>query len=200
MSGALLVLSGPSGCGKSSLVNEILKKNDDIYFSISTTTRNPREGEKEGADYYYISKEQFQKEIEEGLFLEWAEVHGNYYGTSIKPIEKALKEGKLVIFDIDVQGHQIVKKRYDSIMTSLFITTPNKEILKERLVNRATDKIEIIENRIINAKSEMARIEEYDYLLVNDDFKLSLDKFESVVKVARLKQTEDELKQFRNGW
>jgi len=197
---ALLVLSGPSGCGKSSLVNEVLKKNDDIYFSISTTTRKPREGEKEGKDYFYISKEQFQKEIEEGLFLEWAEVHGNYYGTSIKPIEKALEEGKLVIFDIDVQGHEIVKKRYASIMTSLFITTPNKEILKERLIKRATDKIEIIENRIQNAKSEMARIEEYDYLLINDDFKLSLDKFESIVKVARLKQTEDEIEQFRNAW
>lgn len=197
---ALLVLSGPSGCGKSSLVNEVLKENDDIYFSISTTTRNPREGEKEGKDYYYISKEQFQKEIAEGLFLEWAEVHGNYYGTSIKPIEDALKNGKLVIFDIDVQGHKIVKKRYASIMTSLFITTPNQNILKERLINRATDKIETIENRLINAKSEMARIGEYDYLLVNDDFKLSLESFESIVKVARLKQTKEKIEQFRVGW
>ena len=197
---ALLVLSGPSGCGKSSLVNEVLKENDDIYFSISTTTRNPREGEKEGKDYYYISKEQFQKEIAEGLFLEWAEVHGNYYGTSIKPIEDALKNGKLVIFDIDVQGHKIVKKRYASIMTSLFIATPNQNILKERLINRATDKIETIENRLINAKSEMARIGEYDYLLVNDDFKLSLESFESIVKVARLKQTKEKIEQFRVGW
>lgn len=197
---ALLVLSGPSGCGKSSLVNEILKKNDNIYFSISTTTRKAREGEKEGVDYYYISKEQFQKEIEEELFLEWAEVHGNYYGTSIKPIEKALEDGKLVIFDIDVQGHEIVKKRYASIMTSLFITTPNKEILKERLLNRATDKLEVIENRIFNAKSEMSRIEEYDYILVNDDFKASLDSFESIVKVARLKQNKNQIEQFRINW
>jgi len=197
---ALLVLSGPSGCGKSSLVSEVLKKNGDIYFSISTTTRNPREGEKEGKDYYYISKEQFKKEIDEGLFLEWAEVHGNYYGTSIKPIEEALSVGKLVIFDIDVQGHEIVKKRYASIMTSLFITTPNQEILKNRLIKRATDKIETIESRLINAKSEMARIGEYDYLLVNDDFKLSLDSFESIVKVARLKQDEAQIEQFRNGW
>lgn len=197
---ALLILSGPSGCGKSSLVNEVLKNNNDIYFSISTTTRSPREGEREGIDYFYISKEQFQEEIDEGLFLEWAEVHGNYYGTSIKPIEEALQEGKLVIFDIDVQGHEIVKKRYASIMTSLFITTPNKEILKERLMNRATDKIEVIENRIINAKSEMARIEEYDYLLVNDDFKCALESFESIVKVARLKQTKVQIEQFRIGW
>jgi guanylate kinase len=197
---SLLVLSGPSGCGKSSLVNEVLKENDDIYFSISTTTRDARAGEEEGKDYYYISKEQFQKEIEEGLFLEWAEVHGNYYGTSIKPIEDALSKDKLVIFDIDVQGHEIVKKRYASIMTSLFITTPNKEILKERLIKRATDKIEVIESRIINAKSEMERIEEYDYLLVNDDFKLSLDNFKSIVKVARLKRPENQIEQFRVCW
>jgi len=197
---ALLVLSGPSGCGKSSLVNEVLKKNDDIYFSISTTTREPREGEKEGKDYFYISKEQFKKEIDKGLFLEWAEVHGNYYGTSIKPIEEALSVGKLVIFDIDVQGHEIVKKRYASIMTSLFITTPNQEILKNRLIKRATDKIETIESRLINAKSEMERIGEYDYLLVNDDFKHSLDSFESIVKVARLKQDKEQIEQFCNGW
>ena len=200
MSGALLVLSGPSGCGKSSLVNEVLKKRSDIYFSISTTTRVPREGEKEGIDYYYISKEQFQKEIEEGLFLEWAEVHGNYYGTSIKPIEQALQEGKLVIFDIDVQGHEIVKKQYGHIMTSLFITTPDKEILKDRLINRATDSTEVIESRIVNAQSEMARIEEYDYLLINDDFQLSLDNFESIVKVACLKQTQTQIAQFRSSW
>jgi guanylate kinase len=200
MSGSLLVLSGPSGCGKSSLVNEVLKKNGDIYFSISTTTREPREGEEEGRDYYYISKEQFKKEIEEGFFLEWAEVHGNYYGTSIRPIEKALQEGKLVIFDIDVQGHELVKKRYSSIMTSLFITTPNQKILKDRLIKRATDKIEVIENRIKNAKDEMARIGEYDYLLVNDNFELSLDSFEAVVKVARLKQTKNHIEQFRAHW
>ena len=200
MSGSLLVLSGPSGCGKSSLVTETLKQNDDIYFSISTTTREPREGEKEGKDYYYISKEQFQKEIEEGLFLEWAEVHGNYYGTSIKPIEKALEEGKLVIFDIDVQGHKIVKKKYEHLITSLFITTPNQDTLKQRLIGRGTDSLETIEKRITNAKGEMDRIDEYDYLLVNDDFKESLQKFEAVVKVARLKQNREEIKHFSSNW
>ncbi len=200
MGGVILVLSGPSGCGKSSLINEVLQKNDDIYFSISTTTREIRDGEKEGVDYYYISKEQFQKEIEEGLFLEWAEVHGNFYGTSVKPIENALKNGKLVIFDIDVQGHEIVKKRYSCILTSLFITTPNKDILKQRLIKRETDSTSAIDKRIENAKIEMQRIEEYDYLLVNDDFKVTLDNFEAVVKVARLKQDLSEVKEFRRHW
>ncbi|MCH9814437.1 MAG: guanylate kinase [Epsilonproteobacteria bacterium] len=200
MSGVILVLSGPSGCGKSSLTNEVLAKNDDIYFSISTTTREIREGEQEGVNYHYISKEQFQKEIEEGMFLEWAEVHGNYYGTSIRPIEQALQEGKLVIFDIDVQGHEIVKKRYASIMTSLFITTPDEEVLKTRLVNRATDSLEVIEKRLINAKSEMARICEYDFLLINNDFAETLEKFEAVLKVARLKQSCQDREQFCTGW
>ncbi len=200
MSGVLLVISGPSGCGKSSLLNLILEKQDDIYFSISTTTREIRDGEKEGVDYYYIKKEQFQKEIDEGFFLEWAEVHGNFYGTSIKPIEKAIADGKLVIFDIDVQGHEIVKKRYGSILTSLFITTPNQEILKDRLIKRATDSKDVINQRIINAKSEMARIDEYDYLLINDDFELTLCKFEAVLNVARLKRDTSEIEQFASSW
>ncbi len=200
MNGVLLVISGPSGCGKSSLLNSVLDKHNDIYFSISTTTREIRDGEKEGIDYYYISKKQFQNEIQEGLFLEWAEVHGNFYGTSIKPIEKAIGEGKLVIFDIDVQGHKIVKKRYSSILTSLFITTPNQEILKDRLIKRATDSEDVIKQRIINAKSEMARIDEYDYLLVNDDFELALSQFEAILSVARLKRDKNQIEKFASLW
>jgi len=200
MSGVILILSGPSGCGKSSLVNEVLQKNDDIYFSISTTTREIRDGEKEGVNYYYISKEQFLREKEEGFFLEWAEVHGNFYGTSIKPIENALKNDKLVIFDIDVQGHEIVKKRYASILTSLFITTPNEKILKERLIKRKTDSIDVINQRIANAKVEMQRVGEYDYLLINDDFKSTLEDFEAVLKVARLKQDVSSIEEFRRHW
>ncbi len=171
-------------------MGEILKEDKDIYFSISTTTREIRKGEVDGINYHYISKEQFKTEINEGLFLEWAEVHENYYGTSLKPIEKALKEGKLVVFDIDVQGHKIVKKRYNYIMTSLFITTPNVQTLEKRLINRNTDTLEVIQNRIQNAKSEMARVDEYDYLLINDYFEKALDEFKSVVKVSRLKQSQ----------
>ncbi len=200
MSGAILVLSGPSGCGKSSLVNEILKTDNDLYFSISTTTREIREGEKEGINYHYISQEQFQKEIDEGLFLEWAKVHGNYYGTSLKPIQRALSENKLVIFDIDVQGHEIVKKRYASIMTALFITTPSQDILRKRLEIRATDTKEVIDRRIINAKKEMARIAEYDYLLINDDFSSAVDKFKSIIKTARLKLNPKETEHFIANW
>ncbi len=200
MQGAILVLSGPSGCGKSSLVSEILKEQDDVYFSISTTTREMREGEAEGVNYHYISKESFESEIKEGLFLEWAKVHDNYYGTSLKPVKKALSEGKLVIFDIDVQGHEIVKEKFDDILTSLFITTPNGNILKKRLLGRDTDSLEVIETRLINSRQEMDRIDEYDFLLVNDNFEESLEKFRFIVGSARMKIDKKSKDNFINTW
>jgi guanylate kinase len=200
MAGSILVLSGPSGCGKSSLVSEVLKHYHDIYFSISTTTRTMRKGEAEGVNYHYISKEQFEREIDEGLFLEWAKVHGNYYGTSLKPVHQALLEGKLVIFDIDVQGHEIVKKKFDDILTSLFITTPTAEILKERLLHRGTDSLEVIEKRLANSRDEMARVDEYDFLLINDDFEETLKKFRHIVEVSRMKIDKKSKDKFINKW
>lgn len=200
MSGSILVLSGPSGCGKSSLVTEILKEYDDIYFSISTTTRAIREGEKDGVNYHYIAKEQFEKEIAEGLFLEWAKVHDNYYGTSLKAVKQALAEGKLVIFDIDVQGHEIVKEQFDDILTSLFITTPSAEILRARLLNRGTDSVDVIEKRLTNSREEMDRIDEYDFLLVNDNFEEALAKFRFIVGASRMKIDTKSKDNFINTW
>ncbi len=200
MGGKILVVSGPSGCGKSSLIGEILKSEKDIYFSISTTTRQKREGEREGVDYYYISTEQFEKEIEEGAFLEWAKVHDNYYGTSLKPIYKALSENKLVILDIDVQGHAIVKIKFPRIVTSLFVTTPSQEELERRLQKRQTDTQETIRRRLENARKEMARMDEYEYLLVNDDFDCTLQAFRHIVHTARLKVSQNEIDTFINRW
>ena len=200
MAGKILVISGPSGCGKSSLINEILKLEENIYFSISTTTREIREGEKEGVNYHYISVEQFEKEIEEGAFLEWAKVHGNYYGTSLKPIYKAIDENKLVILDIDVQGHAIVKEKFPRILTSLFLTTPSKEELQKRLEKRGTDSPETIKTRLINAQEEMARIDEYEFLLINDDFKTAVAQLHAIVKAARLKPSETEIRNFTAQW
>jgi guanylate kinase len=200
MSGKILVISGPSGCGKSSLINGVLKEEDDIYFSLSSTTREIRPGEEEGVNYHYISKEQFEKEIEEGAFLEWAKVHGNYYGTSLKPIYKAIAEDKLVILDIDVQGHAIVKEKFSRILTSLFVTTPTQQELKQRLEHRGTDSAETINTRLKNAKTEMARIDEYEYLLINDDFDTALEQFKAIVKAARLKISEEEITTFTANW
>ncbi len=200
MSGSLVVLSGPSGCGKSSLINEIIKDEKNVYFSISTTTREIRDGEEEGVNYFFVSKEEFKKGIEEGDFLEWAEVHGNYYGTSIKPVREALKKGKLVLFDIDVQGHEIVKQKFPLLITSVFITTPTLKELENRLVKRGTDSKDVIEKRLINAKKEIKRADEYEFFLVNDDFEQTLNELKSIIKVSKIKKSLDEINFFIQNW
>lgn len=200
MKGSMLIVSGPSGSGKSSLMSEMLKEIDDVYFSISTTTRDIRDGEVNGVNYYYISKEEFEQDIEDGMFLEWAKVHDNYYGTSLKPILKALHEGKLVVFDIDVQGHKIAREKFGNLITSVFVTTPTQEILKERLTKRGTDSNEVIEKRLNNAILEMTRIKEYDYLLVNDDFKDTLEKLKSIAICAKCKVSSIDSDEFISSW
>jgi guanylate kinase len=185
--GAILLLSGPSGCGKSSLLKEVYKVIDNYYFSISTTTREPRVGEIDGIDYYFVSREEFKEDINDNNFLEWAEVHGNYYGTSLKQINKALGESKLVIFDIDVQGFEQVIKKLASITTTVFITTPTIVELKKRLYSRDTDSKEVIEKRISNAKIEIEYIDQYDYFIVNDDFDLAADQLVSIAKSSLIK-------------
>ena len=198
--GAILVLSGPSGAGKSSLIKKIEDKIGEYYFSISTTTRPIREGEVEGIHYHFVSKEQFEKDIEEEHFLEYARVHGNYYGTSLKPVKKALKEGKLVIFDIDVQGHTAVQKRLADITTSVFVTTPTLCELDKRLNARGTDAKEIIEGRIEMAKREVQRISEYDYLVINDDLDEAADMLVYIAKAARMKVPSITINEFVFNW
>ena len=200
MRGAILVISGPSGAGKSSLINEMLKKIDNTYFSISTTTRKMREGEREGVEYFFISKDQFEEEIKEGLFLEWAKVHDNYYGTSLKPVRKALEENKLVIFDIDVQGHRIVKEKFASLTTSVFLTTPSLKVLEQRLLKRGTDDKEIIRKRVANALIEIEEISFYDFLIINDKFDQALDELISTAKTARIKTSLIPIDNFIQNW
>lgn len=199
MSGKILVISGPSGSGKSTLLQKLMEEEDNIYFSISSTTRNIRHGEKEGVNYYYVSEEEFKQGIENNEFLEWAIVHKNYYGTSIKPVTKALEEGKIVIFDIDVQGYNIVKEKFNEI-TSVFITTPNKTELKKRLVKRGLDDLETIERRIMNAVGEMEHIKEYDYFLINDDFKKTYKALKSIFRSINFTTTKVDLRQVVDDW
>jgi len=198
--GAILILSGPSGAGKSSLIKKIEDEIGAYYFSISTTTRPMRKGEIDGVHYHFVSKEQFEKDIEDENFLEYAIVHGNYYGTSIKPVKKALKEGKLVLFDIDVQGHDAVQKRLADISTSVFITTPTLKELEQRLVARGTDQQEIIDKRIEMAKREVQRICEYDYLIINDDLDTAAKVLVSIAKAARMKIPSITINEFVLAW
>lgn len=199
-SGAILVLSGPSGAGKSSLIRKIRDEIGPIYFSISTTTRAMREGEVDGRDYHFVTKEVFAQEIEEEMFLEYAVVHGNYYGTSLGPVKKALKEGKLVIFDIDVQGHDAVQNRLSDITTSVFITTPTLQELKTRLFNRSTDSDDVIAKRLEMAKREVQRISEYDFLIVNDDLDEAAAVLVNIAKAARMKIPTLQINEFVQRW
>jgi guanylate kinase len=199
-SGAILVLSGPSGAGKSSLIGKITDQIGPTYFSISTTTRPMREGEEDGVHYHFVSVEEFKREIEQEMFLEYAVVHGNYYGTSLGPVKKALKEGKLVIFDIDVQGHDAVQNRLHDITTSVFITTPTLAELEKRLHNRSTDSEEVISKRIEMAKREVQRISEYDFLIVNDNLDEAAEILVLIAKAARMKIPTLQINEFVQTW
>jgi guanylate kinase len=198
--GAILILSGPSGCGKSTLLKEVYKDISDYYFSISTTTRAPRVGEANGVDYFFVTKEEFEKDIENDNFLEYAKVHDNYYGTSLTPINKAVQEGKLVIFDIDVQGHEIVRKKLDSIVTSVFITTPSLKVLEQRLSARNTDSSDIIEKRIKNAKGEVEFFQDYDYLIINDNLELAAKELVCIANITRIKTKLYEKDKIISNW
>lgn len=198
--GAVLVLSGPSGAGKSSLINEIIDDIGECHFSISTTTRPIRAGEIDGVHYHFVNEEEFKKDIDEELFLEYAFVHGNYYGTSIKPVKKALNAGKLVLFDIDVQGNTLVNNKLGDITTSVFISTPTLSELKKRLEARSTDAQEVIDRRIKMAKREIQRISEYDYLIVNDSLEKAADILRTIAKAARAKVPYSEINEFIQKW
>ncbi|TXE89294.1 guanylate kinase [Campylobacter volucris] len=200
MSGQILIISGPSGAGKSTLLQRLFKEKENIYFSISSTTRAPRENEKNGVDYHFISEVEFKQGIENGEFLEWALVHKNYYGTSLIPIKKALEDGKSVIFDIDVQGFCIVKEKMSNFITSVFVTTKNKKELEKRLLKRNTDKIEDIGKRLENASEEMKFLSQYDFLIINEDLETSYKQLEAVFEVSKIKSKKFNLEQIQIQW
>ena len=198
--GAILVLSGPSGAGKSTIIHGAKEKIGAFYFSISTTTRQARVGEEDGVDYFFVSTEQFEEDIKAGNFLEYAQVHGNYYGTSLTLVNEALDAGKLVIFDIDVQGHRLVRAKLDDITTSVFITPPTLSSLERRLRERSTDTDEVITQRVENAKTEIEALGEYDFTIVNDKVEDATEAFIIAANAARLKQRKADEAKFIQQW
>jgi len=200
MSGAILLLSGPSGAGKSTIIRNASERIGPYYFSISSTTRAPREGERDGVEYHFVTREEFEAGIEAGDFLEYATVHGNYYGTSLKPVREALDQGKLVIFDIDVQGHRLARKVMGDLITSVFITPPAMSELERRLRDRSTESDEVINKRLQNAREEIEAIDEFDYVIINDDISEATEALVSLANTSRLKLSRTQRARFVSHW
>lgn len=185
--GTVLILSGPSGSGKSTLTSRALAEFPALSFSISCTTRAPRGEEKDAVDYYFLTKEKFEEHIAAGDFLEYACVHGNFYGTLRSEVAKRVEEGKDVLLDIDVQGAQKILEKasadplLEKCVETLFIAPPSYTELERRLRGRGTDSEESIVKRLGNARKEMACYGQYKYLIINDDVEESYEKFKSLV-------------------
>ncbi len=183
-SGNLIIVSGPSGAGKSALVASVLQSLPHLRFSVSYTTRAPRGSEKNGVEYFFVDRHEFQSLIRGDDLLEWAEVHGNYYGTSRKLVDDLLKQGDDVILDIDVQGAHIVRqKRADAV--GVFILPPSYQVLRDRLRRRSLDDDSVIEQRLKIACREIKHYREYDYLIINEDLDSSIRELQSVIMSAR---------------
>jgi guanylate kinase len=187
--GTLFIISSPSGAGKSSLLTALLSRyNSDgrMALSVSHTTRAMRPGEENGVHYHFVSKEEFQALIARDAFFEWAEVFGNYYGTSKELIEQALSNGIDVFLDIDWQGARQIRELYSDTQ-SIFVLPPSLPILEQRLIGRGQDSADVIAKRMAQAVSEMSHYPEYDYLIINDDFELALQQLQSIVLAGRTK-------------
>ncbi|MEY5050997.1 MAG: hypothetical protein RLZZ619_927 [Pseudomonadota bacterium] len=184
--GSMLMVVAPSGAGKSSLVNALLQKDPDIGLSVSFTTRAPRPGEVNGREYNFLSEQEFIKRKEAGDFLEWANVHGNYYGTSKSWIESQMQNGKDVILEIDWQGARQVQRLIPEAIW-IFILPPSIQTLEDRLRKRAQDDEATIQKRVAAAKDELAHVAEANYLVVNDNFEQALNDLNQVVLASRLR-------------
>lgn len=187
--GVMLVLSSPSGAGKSTLSRAVLDTDDNIELSISATTRAKRMSEAEGVHYHFVTRKAFEGMRDQGELLEWAEVHGNLYGTPREPVERALAQGEDILFDIDWQGTLQLYESSREDVVSIFILPPSGAELKARLERRAEDDPEIIAKRLANAKDEMTHWDEYDYVIVNDDLERALAGVRAILTAERLKRS-----------
>ena len=186
MSGTLYIVSAPSGAGKTSLLSQLIKHDSQVRISVSHTTRAARPGEEDGVHYHFVSVDDFKQQVADGVFIESAEVFGNYYGTSEQALRSQLKQGFDVILEIDWQGAQQVRERFADAV-SVFILPPSVEALRERLSKRGQDSDEIIDGRMKQAVSEISHYPEYDYIVFNDDFDLALAQLQSIFVAGRLK-------------
>lgn len=180
--GKLIVIVAPSGTGKSTMIKRLKIDIPTIVESVSYTTRPQRPGEVHGLSYFFISREEFMAKRDNNEFLEWAEVHGNFYGTSKEFVENCLKEGKHVLFDLDVQGTDSMKLHFQDIANVIFISPPSVEELEKRLRHRGTENTDVINLRLMNARKELLRKEDFDYLIYNDDIEKAYSRLKEITQ------------------
>ena len=180
--GKLIVISAPSGAGKTSIVHQLLKGIPKLSFSVSASSRERRENEVHGKDYYFLGVEGFQQKIKEDAFLEWEQVYENqYYGTLKSEIERIWREGKTIIFDVDVVGGLNIKKQYPKECLSIFIMPPSIEVLAERLISRGSESDESIKKRLDKAEEEISKNEQFDTIIMNDDFEIACEQTKEMI-------------------
>ena len=182
--GDVFVVSSPSGAGKSVILTRVREADPGILFSVSATTRPPRKGETDGREYYFLTREEFMKRVEAGEFLEWAEVHGNLYGTLKSEMDRLAASGQDAVLEIDVQGAASLRHLGADIV-SVFIMPPSVEELERRLTKRGTDAPEVIALRVQNARKEMERYSEYDFVVINDDLDTAVADFQAIIRARR---------------
>ncbi|MBL82041.1 MAG: guanylate kinase [Rhodospirillaceae bacterium] len=202
--GLMLVLSSPSGAGKTSIARALLTRDGEITMSVSATTRPRRPGETEGKDYFFVNEQKFKTDVNKGLFLEYAFVFENYYGTPLGPVQKLLSSGCDVLFDIDWQGTQQIKAKARDDLVSIFVLPPSTTELEKRLITRAQDSAEVVAGRMARAADEMSHYPEYDYIVVNHDLGQSIDAVHTILKAERLRRSRQAgltefMKQLREG-
>jgi guanylate kinase len=187
MKGNLIIISSPSGGGKGTLIKEVLRTTENIGYSVSYTTRAAREGEENGRDYFFVSYQEFSDLIKRGEFLEYAEVHGNFYGTSKTEVAKQIENGRDVILEIDVQGAESIEKNFPDAV-SIFILPPSFEVLRERLTARATETKETLALRLKNSFGEVQKYKDFQYTVVNDDKAQATADLQTIILAERLKR------------
>lgn len=186
--GLMLVLSSPSGAGKTTLSRRLIASNPDLVLSVSATTRAPRPGEVDGQDYIFLTEKEFERQAENDEFYEYARVFGHYYGTPKGPVEEALEEGRDVVFDVDWQGGRALAAGAPQDCVKVFILPPSLKLLRDRLTKRAQDSDDVINGRMARAKAEIEHWDEYDYVILNDDFSEALERLSLILHAERLRR------------
>jgi len=184
----VIVVSAPSGTGKTTVLNYLKTLDNNLFYSVSATSRAKRPGEVDGRDYIFVSRQKFERWIEQGELLEWAEVYGEYYGTPRKPVRDALSRGMDIIMDLDVQGKRSLEREFKDDLVSIFLLPPDLAVLKQRLISRGAEDEEKLELRLALAESELRWAYEYEYWVINDDVEKAANRILSIINAERMRQ------------